>query len=108
MKRHFILRDAFGPSVADGEEAHTFQQANLAPLLAAGDEVIVDFTGIRTANSSFVNGLLCGLFAEHGDGLLSRITFKGCLPPLQVLVQGAVELGLMLHQDTATPRQALR
>lgn len=108
MKRLLILRDSFGPSVADGAEAHAFQQANLAPLLGGADDVILDFTGIRSANSSFVNGLLCELVAEHGEGLLRRITFKGCLPTVQVLVQGAIDLGLMHHGDAAKPRQALR
>lgn len=108
MKRLLILRESFGPSVADGAEAHAFQQASLAPLLEGGDDLILDFTGIRSANSSFVNGLLRGLFAEHGEELLRRITFKGCLPAVQVLVQGAIELGLMHHGEAAKPRQALR
>ena len=55
---------------------------------------MLDFTGVRTANSSFVNALITALLEHHGEAILQMLTFKGCNPVLQVLVEGAIDLGL--------------
>ncbi len=62
---------------------------------------MLDFTGVRHGNSSFVNALLTGLIEEHGEALLERMTFRGCNPLLRVLVEGAIALGIGKHDRRA-------
>ncbi len=35
--------------------------------------VVLDFTGIRSSNSSFVNALISGLFEQHGTAALKKL-----------------------------------
>lgn len=60
---------------------------------------LLDFTGVRSANSSFVNTLVSGLFEQHGAQTLGKLVFRGCLPTIQVLVQSAVDLGMIKHAE---------
>lgn len=64
-------------------------------------DLVLDFTGVRHGNSSFVNGLLTALIEEHGEALLERITFRGCNPILRVLIEGAIALGIDKHDRRA-------
>ena len=83
-----------GTHLADGAAAAEYRYERIDPYVDICDEIVLDFTGVRTANSSFVNGLIVGLIKQHGAVILKRVTFKGCNPVLRVLVQGAIELGL--------------
>jgi hypothetical protein len=95
------LSDAFGPRLSDGAEAYAFRVSKINPYLglAGFDQVVLDFTGIRSANSSFVNALVSGLFEQYGVDALGKIAFRGCLPTIQVLVQSAVDLGIEKHKE---------
>ena len=91
------LVGTFGPRLRDGSEAYSFRVSAIDPYfnMPTCDRIVLDFSGIRNANSSFVNALVTGLFEQHGSGALSKITFRGCLPSIQVLIQSAADLGMM-------------
>lgn len=57
------------------------------------ETIVLDFAGVRTGNSSFVNGLVSGLVEQHGPEVLRKVVLKGCNPVLQVLVESAIDLG---------------
>jgi hypothetical protein len=99
MTHEIHLRDEFGPRLSDGSEAYRFRVSKIDPYLAICDQVVVDFTGVRSANSSFVNALVSGLFEQHGAQALGKLVFRGCLPTIQVLVQSAVDLGIIKHAE---------
>jgi hypothetical protein len=101
MTHEIHLRDAFGPRLSDGAEAYRFRVSNIDAYLNLPDceQVVLDFTGIRSANSSFVNALVSGLFEQHGVDALRKLVFRGCLPTIQVLVQTAVDLGITKHAE---------
>jgi STAS-like domain of unknown function (DUF4325) len=99
MTKVFQLREEFGTSLSDGKKAHGFRVMDIEPFLTSGALIEIDFTGIRVANSGFVNALIAGLFEQHGAALLDKIVFRGCLPTVRVLVQAAVDLGLIKHQE---------
>jgi hypothetical protein len=46
-----------------------------------------------------MNALVSGLLEQHGEGALQKLVFRGCLPPIQSLVQSAVDLGLTKHGE---------
>jgi hypothetical protein len=102
MTHEIHLRDEFGPRLSDGSEAYRFRVSKIDPYLAICDQVVLDFTGVRSANSSFVNGLVSGLFEQHGAQTLGKLVFRGCLPTIQVLVQSAVDLGIIKHAERVT------
>ena len=94
MKHELALAADFGPQLADGEAASRYRVTQIEPYLDICEQVVLDFTGVRSANSSFVNALIAGVIEQHGRVVLARLAFKGCNPVIRVLVEGAVSLGL--------------
>ena len=101
MKHHLSLAEDFGPRLADGAEASQYRHARIEPYVAICDEMELDFTGVRSANSSFVNALLAAIFEHHGEAALQKFVFKGCNPLVRVLVEGAIDLGLQKAEGRA-------
>ena len=66
----------------------------IEPYVDLCEEIVLDFAGVRTANSSIVNALVAGLVEQHGERMLKLLVFKGCNPVLRVLVEAAIDLGL--------------
>jgi hypothetical protein len=97
MKVELKLAKELGTHLADGARAVAFRMVRIDPCVGMSAEIVLDFTGVRHANSSFVNGLLTGLIEEHGEALLERMSFRGCNPLLRVLVEGALALGVEKH-----------
>ena len=94
MKLHLNLAEDFGAQLADGSQAAEYRIGRIDPYVSLCEEIVLDFTGVRTANSSFINALITALLEHDGEAILKRLTFKGCNPVLQVLVEGAIDLGL--------------
>lgn len=94
MKLELSLAIDIGTHLADGSEAVEYRVGRIDPYVDICERIILDFTGVRTANSSFINGLIAGLVEHHGERVLRVVTFKGCNSLIQVLVQAAIDLGL--------------
>ena len=94
MKLELPLAIDFSSHLADGAEAAEYRRGRIDPYVDLCTEIVLDFTGVRTANSSFTNALVAGLVEQHGEAILARLLFKGCNPVLQVLVNAAIDLGL--------------
>lgn len=96
-----MLADEFGPRLADGALAAEFRAGRLDPYSDICAQIILDFTGVRHANSSFVNALVSGFMEEHGPEVLHKLVFKGCSSVIRVLVESAITLGLEKHGRVA-------
>jgi hypothetical protein len=83
-----------GGHLADGFAAAEYRRGRIDPYADICKEIVLDFSAVRTANSSFINGLIVGLIEQHGRRILDRVVFKGCNPVMQALVQAGVDLGL--------------
>ncbi len=94
MKIELSLAHDFGTHLADGYEAADYRRGRIDPYVEICEGVVLDFTRVRTANSSFVNGLVAALVEQHGAAVLRKVVFKGCNPVLKVLVESAIDLGL--------------
>lgn len=94
MNLEIAIREQFGSHLADGVKAAEFRMGRIDPYVDICPEIVLDFTGVRNANSSFINALVTGLVEQHGVKVLHKIIFKGCNPPIQVLIEAAVELGV--------------
>lgn len=94
MKLELRMAEDFGTSLADGSRAMEYRVGHIDPYIGLCQEIVLDFTGVRIANSSFMNALVCGLIEQHGQDVLGILTFKACNPVLRVLVESAIDLGL--------------
>ncbi|MBK9991309.1 MAG: STAS-like domain-containing protein [Verrucomicrobia bacterium] len=101
MKLELHLAEELGSHLADGAKAVAFRMVRIDPYVGMQADIVLDFTGVRHGNSSFVNGLLTGLLEEHGEALLDRMTFRGCNPVLRVLIEGAIALGIQKYDTRA-------
>lgn len=99
MAKTFHLQDQFGANPCDAESAFAYRVGEIEPSLLANESIEIDFSEVRIANSGFINALIAGLFEHHGPDLLKKLVFRGCLPTVQVLVQSAIDLGLIKHQE---------
>jgi hypothetical protein len=97
MKLELNLAEEFGIGLADGAWAAEFRMGRLDPYAEICTEIELDFSGVRNANSSFINALVAGFVEQHGPRGLSVLVFKGCNPVLRVLIQSAISLGLTKH-----------
>jgi hypothetical protein len=102
MKLELSLAETFGASLADGAKAVEFRMGRIDPYVDICTEIILDFTGIRNANSSFMNALIAGLIEQHGHRVLKLLVIKGHNPAIRVLVETAVALGLHKTGDCVT------
>lgn len=93
MNATFSIRDEFGSHLADGTKAAYFRMTKVDAYVDIAPEITLDFTGVRNANSSFINALVAGLIEQHGLKVLEKVVFKGCNPAIQVLIEAAVDLG---------------
>lgn len=84
-----LIKEFGGVHLADGEVAARIRASHIEPHLSSSDEVTLDFSGVRNANSSFMNALVAGVVEQHGEAILDRLVFKGCNPVLRVLIESA-------------------
>jgi hypothetical protein len=101
MKLELDLAREFGPRLADGALAAEFRAGRMDPYAAICEEFVLDFSGVRSANSSFVNALVSGFIEQHGPAFLDKMVFQGCNPVVRVLVESAISLGTEKHAMTA-------
>lgn len=101
MNLELDLAEEFGSRLADGAMAAEFRLGHLDPYAEICREIVLDFSRIRSANSSFINALVAGFIEQHGPAVLDRLIFKGCNPVVRVLVESAVALGIEKHQQLA-------
>lgn len=94
MNLELKIGNDLGSHLADGFAAAEYRLGRIDPYIDICKEIVLDFSGVRTANSSFINGLIVGLIEQHGPKVLNQLVFKGCNPVMQALVQAGVDLSL--------------
>ena len=62
----------------------------LEQLLARSDELVLDFTGMKSATQSFVDELVGVLVLRHGPDIVQRIVFKGCSEDIKEILSFVV------------------
>jgi len=63
--------------------------------LRSGEQVALDFTGIKSVTDSFVDELLGALIATADRDVLPLLIFKGCTPSVRTAIE------TLLHEVTA-------
>jgi len=55
-------------------------------LLGRVDEIVLDFTGMKSATQSFVDELVGVLILKHGPDIIQRMVFKGCAEDIKEII----------------------
>jgi len=55
-------------------------------LLARADEVLLDFTGMKSLTQSFIDELVGVLVLKHGPDIAQRLVFKGCAEDIKEIL----------------------
>ena len=93
MKLHVQISDGFGPFCADGEKAAAFRHVRIDPFVQSHDQIILDFSGVRSVNTSFANALVANLISQYPE-VLPRLSFLNCNARVRVGVEAAISLGM--------------
>lgn len=101
------LKSLTGPFAEDKDTAAAIREENIRPTLATGQQVTLDFTGVRVATQSFVHALVSEVLRQSGESVLARITFKGCSKAVRGIIETVVQYSLesLEAEDTDTDRK---
>lgn len=62
----------------------------LEQLLARADEVVLDFTGMKSITQSFVDELVGVLVLQHGPDVVQRLVFRSCSEDIKEILSFVV------------------
>ena len=93
------IKEFAGDFCGDGDKASLIKITKIDPLLNEGKNLMLDFTGVRSMNSSFSNALIANLIGQRGIDVLQHVSFHGCNEKVKVLIEIAVELGLKRNKE---------
>lgn len=99
MNINLSLLEEFGPFLGDGGNALKFRITRIDPFVHLAEKIVLDFKGIRMANSSFINVIFAELEINHGKAV-QKIECINCNPILQTLVESGYELGRQKAQSS--------
>lgn len=73
------VRELCGSMLADGENGLAIRHKWLEPMIGNGaQKIVIDFSGVELATSSWLNAFIGGAVLDHGFDLLKKIDFVGC------------------------------
>jgi len=77
---------AAGDFAENKDIARQLRTEQLMPALDRGEKVLIDFANVSLSTQSFIHALISDALRKHGAGILDRLQFKGCNPPVQALI----------------------
>jgi hypothetical protein len=99
MTEHIALSAFVGDFAEDKDQAASIRESSIRPALAAGESVVLDFSGVSLATQSFVHALISGVLRDQGDGALDHLEFRGCVPGVRGIIETVVQYSLETTDD---------
>jgi hypothetical protein len=90
MKTISIAKEV-GEFAEDKDAAARLRRGVILPTLEKGDAVQLDFRGVTLTTQSFIHALISQALRVHGENVLERLSFKGCVPAVQDIVKTVVQ-----------------
>lgn len=90
MKKISIAQYA-GEFAENKDIAQSLRVSHIAPALAGGEEVVLDFVGVESATQSFVHALISQLMRDDGASILEKIAFQNCNDIVKKIISIVVE-----------------
>ena len=73
------------------ELAREIRNEQIIPTIQKGQQVVLDFDGVRVATQSFLHVLLREVMVKQGIEALDLIEFKNCSGTVKIIIQIVVE-----------------
>jgi hypothetical protein len=89
-----VMKADSGEFAEDKDLAASLRERQIRPALKAGQQVVLDFTGVRVATQSFIHALVSDILRSEGEPILDRIVFKGCGKAVKGIVETVVQYSL--------------
>lgn len=100
MKSINILAEV-GEFAEDKDAAARIRKTKLLPALEAGQALELDFRGVTLTTQSFIHALISQALRVHGEEVLSRVSFKGCVPAVKDIISTVVQYVLEAREGDA-------
>ena len=84
-----ILEHTKAPFLGGRYRARELRE-DVEQLLAHADEVVLDFTGMKSTTQSFIDELVGVLVLQHGPDIVRRVVFKGCAEDIREILSFVV------------------
>jgi hypothetical protein len=81
-----LIKEEAGEFAENKDVARDLREHVLLPALAAGEEVVVDFSDVIGATQSFVHALFSEAIRIYGSDVLDRVSFKNCTETVQKII----------------------
>lgn len=88
------IKDEIGEFCAEGRIGIDFMNNRVIPLLDAQENIVMDFDGVRSMNSSFANALFANLARKYGQRIITRLVFKNIRDNVKNEIIGGLSFGL--------------
>lgn len=80
-----------GAFAENKDVARALRLEEIVPALDAGEDVVLDFSGVDAATQSFVHALISDLLRKRGAAVLDRLEFKSCNETVRKIVAIVVD-----------------
>jgi hypothetical protein len=95
------LKAQVGEFAEDKDSAARLRRDEILPALKDGGSIELDFHGITLTTQSFIHALISQALRVHGEEVLSRMSFKGCVPAVKDIISTVVQYVLEARQSDA-------
>lgn len=101
MKPIRLMSEA-GDFAEDKDVAAEIRDSQIAPALAKGKEVPLDFEGVTLVTQSFVHALICDPLRRHGEDALDLLVFRNCSEGVRGIIETVVQYSLETIDDNGS------
>lgn len=84
--KEIMLLPLTGEFAENKDTARTIRTKLIEPALAAGQKVVLDFSGVTGATQSFAHALISEPFRVHGAEVLDLLRFKNCTETVRKII----------------------
>lgn len=85
-----IFKEA-GSFAENKDKARQIRLESIIPALNEGQEVILDFSKVKSVTQSFIHALISDLFRLYGNNVLDKLSFKSCDDTVKTIISIVVE-----------------
>jgi hypothetical protein len=85
-----------GPSgfAEDKDQAKELRTTRILPAMERGEEVVLDFSGVRYATQSYIHALIGEALQRYREAALQKLEFRNCVSALRSVIELVVDYSL--------------
>lgn len=83
--------EVVGKLAEDKDLAKEIRVEHISSSLDRGEEIILNFVGVKSTTQSFIHALISQIIKDKGADVLDKIYFKGCNTHIKKIIEIVVE-----------------